>query len=318
MPRILIVDDSPFEANQMSVILEKMDFEVVWAENGIKGMSQARQMNPDLILLDLVLPDINGYEVCRWLRKQEETRCTPIIMVTAKERTEDKILGLGEGANDYITKPFEPQELKARVDAALRIKRLQDELVRKNEDYEILLQQVQKMAVTDSMTGLFNRRYFQEALEKEFLHAKRYGNPLSCLMMDVDYFKLINDTYGHDVGDKILKELGEMIKSQIREVDVLARFGGDELILLLPKSTCGEGLMVAQRIAEDVGNHVFPDLGKTHRVTISIGVAGLPDPGLHEAHQAILTSDFALYKAKRAGRNRVESGVSKDLDSSSR
>jgi two-component system cell cycle response regulator len=314
MDRILIVDDSRFEAEELKAILEKNGFEIVWADTGATGMKMARTVSPDLILLDLILPDISGHEICRWLRNHEETRGIPVIIVTARERTEEKVLGLEEGASDYITKPFEPTELRARVEASIRMKRLQDQLIRKNAEYEDLLKKVQQLAVTDPVTELFNRRYFQEALEQEFSRFQRYSTPFSCLMLDIDHFKQINDTFGHEAGDNVLKELARSIQPQLRQMDLLARYGGDELAVLLPESSREDGRKVAQRILDEMRRKTFTPIGDSHRVTLSIGVSGHPDPGLRDAQQAVLTADFALYRAKRDGRNRVEVATIKDTE----
>lgn len=313
--RILIVDDSPFEAKEIKSILEELGFEVLWANTGVQGMKQIRNHLPDLIILDLVLPDINGHEICKWLRKQEDTRNIPVIMVTAKEKMEDKILGLAEGANDYITKPFVPQELKARVEVSIRIKRLQDELLRKNEAYEGLLKQVQKMAETDPVTGLFNRRYFQEVLQQEFARSQRSLAPLCCMMIDVDGFKQINDSLGHEAGDQVLMGIGKIVQTQIRNVDLVARYGGDEMVVLLPGLPRDDGRSVAERILNQVRGYKFPALEEKQRLTVSIGLAALPDPGVLEPRQLVLAADYALYQSKHRGRNRVEAATFREMDS---
>ncbi|WDT77012.1 MAG: diguanylate cyclase [Candidatus Manganitrophus sp.] len=322
VPRVLVIEDSPFELDQIKAALEAVGYQVLFANTGIQGLKLAREVLPDLILLDMVLPDMNGRETCRHLRGQEELRGIPIIIVTVKGKTEDKVLGLGEGATDYVTKPFEPTELQARVAAALRMKRLQDELIEKNkelagknQEYQVLLKQVQTLAITDPVTGLFNRRYLQEVLNQEFSRAQRYCTPFSCLLIDVDEFKQVNDKFGHEAGDKVLEELGKIIQMEIRKVDLAARYGGDELAVLLPESLREDAAQVAQRILERVGGTTFPILGKKHRVTVSIGVAGFPDPELRDARQAILAADFALYRAKRAGGNRVETMTVAEMES---
>lgn len=313
VPRVLVIEDSPFEFDQIKAALEAVGHQVLFADTGIQGVKLAREALPDLILLDMVLPDMNGCETCRHLRGQEDLRGIPIIIVTVKGKTEDKVSGLGEGATDYVTKPFDPAELQARVAAALRMKRLQDELIEKNkelagknQEYQVLLKQFQTLAITDPVTGLFNRRYLQEVLNQEFSRAQRYCTPFSCLLIDVDEFKQVNDRFGHEAGDKVLEELGKIILMEIRKVDLAARYGGDEFAVLLPESLREDAAQVAQRILERVGGTTFPILAKKHRVTVSIGVAGFPDPELRDARQAILAADFALYRAKRSGGNRVE------------
>ncbi len=322
VPRVLVIEDSPFELDQIKAALEMAGHQVLIASTGIQGLKLAREVLPDLILLDMVLPDMNGRETCRHLRGQEDLRGIPIIIVTVKGKTEDKVLGLAEGATDYVTKPFDPMELQARVAAALRMKRLQDELIAKNkelagknQEYQVLLKQVQTLAITDPVTGLFNRRYVQEVLNQEFSRAQRYCTPFSCLLIDVDEFKQVNDKFGHEAGDKVLEELGKIIQMEIRKVDLAARYGGDELAVLLPESLREDAAQVAQRILQRVGCTAFPILGKKHRVSVSIGVAGFPDPELRDARQAILAADFALYRAKRAGGNRVETMTVAEMES---
>ncbi len=322
VPHVLVIEDSSFGTDQVKAVLEKTSYQFVIAKNGIQGLKQAREFLPDVILLDMVLPDMDGREVCRHLRSQEDLRGIPIIIVTVRGKTEDKVLGLGEGASDYVTKPFEPSELRARIDASLRMKRLQDELieknkelVRKNQEYEVLLKHVQTLAITDPVTGLFNRRYFEEVLGQEFSRSQRYCTPFSCLMIDIDQFKKINDTFGHEAGDKVLEEMGKIIQLQVRKVDLSARYGGDELAVLLPESLRDDAAQVAQRILEQVHSATFPILGEKHRVSVSIGVAGFPDPELRDARQAVLASDFALYRAKRAGGNRVEMMTVAEMES---
>lgn len=322
MPRILTVEDSALEADQIKAALKQDGYEMTFAQSGLQALKEARGNPPDLILLDMVLPDMGGQEVFRQLRGWEALRGTPVIIVTMRGKTEDKVLGLEEGASDYVAKPFEPMELRARVEAVLRMKRLQDELieknkelVRKNREYEVLLKQVQTMAITDSATGLFNRRYFQEVLNQEFSRAQRYCTPFSCLLIDVDRFKKINDTYGHEAGDKVLEELAKIVQEQIRKVDLAARYGGDEFVVLLPESLRDDAAQVAQRILERVSGAAFPILKKKHQVTVSIGVAGFPDPELRDARQAVLAADFALYRAKRSGGNRVEMMTVAEMES---
>ena len=313
MPSVLIADDSAFEVEQIKAIFAKMGFEISWAYTGAEAIKQARRKLPDLILLDVVLPDITGHDVCRLLRAHPETANIPLIMITVRDKTEDKVLGFEQGANDYITKPFDPRELKARVRACLRMKQLQDDLTQKNEEYKALLKHVQELAITDPVTGLFNRRYFKEVLQQEFSRAQRYGTLFACFMIDVDHFKRINDSYGHEAGDRVLSDLSRLLQSQIRDVDLIARYGGDEFAILLPESSREKACQIANRIREAVCNEAYPFLPKGQRVTLSIGISGLPDVGLQQASQIISTADFALYRAKRNGKNRVEAATFQEL-----
>ena len=174
------------------------------------------------MLLDVVMPDIDGFAVCRWLKMNAETRDIPIIMLTVRTALADRVEGLNIGADDYLAKPFDDQELEARIFAALRVKAAHAELRDRNQQLESMLHSVEALASTDALTGLFNRRRFADVLRREFAVTKRYKNTLSCLLLDLDHFKQINDRFGHDAGDQVLKEVARRITGSLREVD----FGG--------------------------------------------------------------------------------------------
>lgn len=313
MSKILVIDDSAFEAKQLQDLLGKSGHEVLWAETGAQGMKVIKTNPPDLILLDLVLPDISGTEICRWAKRNVGSQSIPIIMLTAKTDLKDRISGLEEGANDYITKPFNDLELKARISAALREKQLRDALQGKNEEYEDLLRKVERMAITDGVTGLFNRRHFEETLIKEFERYKRYNIPFACLMIDVDYFKAINDTYGHETGDVVLKKIAKTIQGQVRGVDTLARYGGDEFSVLLPQQDKPSAELIAGRILEDARNRTFEKLKNEEQITLSIGICCVPSLDLEEFDQIMQCADHALYKAKKKGRNCVEFATQREV-----
>ncbi|MCG3111869.1 MAG: diguanylate cyclase [Candidatus Manganitrophus sp. SB1] len=309
MAKILVVDDSPFEAKHSKVLLEREGHEVLVAENGMQGMKLIKLERPDLILLDLVLPDISGREVCRWAKLNAETQSIPIIILTARTDVKERVAGLEDGANDYVTKPCDDSELKARIDAVLREKTLRDQLEKKNTEYEELMRKFERMAITDPVTGLFNRRRFEEMLAQEFERYRRYGTPFTCLMIDVDHFKRINDTYGHDVGDLVLKETAQTIQAQIRGVDMVSRYGGDEFAVLLSQQKGEEAVKAAGRILRHVKQLRFKEMKKGEKITLSIGIAALPDPDLKEMDQMMQCADYALYKAKKNGRDCAESAT---------
>jgi len=309
MSKILVVDDSAFEAKHVKTLLEKGGHTVLLAENGMQGMKLIKLEQPDLILLDLVLPDLSGREVCRWVKLNAETQSIPIIILTARTDVKERVAGLEEGANDYVTKPCDDAELKARIDAVLREKTLRDQLKMKNQEYEELMRKFERMAVTDPVTGLFNRRRFEEMLAQEYERYRRYGTPFACLMIDVDHFKRINDTYGHDVGDLVLKETAKTIQGQIRGVDTVARYGGDEFAVLLSQQKGEEAVKAAGRILKHVRQLRLKEMKKGEKVTLSIGIAALPDPDLKEMDQIVQCADYALYKAKKRGRDCAESAT---------
>ena len=305
--KILLVEDSRGQAKTTKAFLEKNGFQVIWVEDGMAAFKIAKSSRIDVILLDRVLPDIDGNEVCRWLKLDQDTKGIPIIMLTVKNTTADKVTGLEAGADDYLPKPYDTGELNARIYACLRTKSLQDDLKQKNRQLEDMLTRVETLAVTDSLTGLFNRRRFETILSLEFKKASRYLAPLSCMMIDIDHFKTINDAYGHRIGDAILKETAQIILKSIREVDAAARWGGEEFIILIPNTSKENARTPAQRILNSVASNAFPELGN-QRITVSIGIADIMDPLIDTEDKLVNAADLAMYEAKRNGRNRIEIG----------
>ncbi len=305
--KILLVEDDRVQAQFVREFLERKGYEVVWVENGASAIKMAKTVPVDLILLDLILPDISGHEVCRWLRLNQDTKGIPIIMLTVKTNITDKIAGLEAGADDYLAKPFDEAELNARIYASLRTKALQDELKERNRQLEDLLHRLEIMAITDHLTEIYNRRHFEETLKREFARALRYNLNLSCLMCDIDHFKRINDTYGHAAGDSVLKEVARLIHSSLREIDMVGRWGGEEFIVLLTQAKKADAKKVAERILLSISAHKFQGLPENEKITVSIGVASaLEDADIDNWEKLIKAADEALYRAKRNGRNRVE------------
>lgn len=298
MPKILVIDDSKLIAHVAKNILTKQGHEVLLAQDGETGLDIARDKKPDLILLDLILPRINGYGVCERIKNDSTIKDIPVIMLTSKAEHADKVRGLELGASDYVTKPFDEGELIARVNTHLRIKQLHESLQEKNR-------QLLEMANRDGLTGLYNHRYFQETLFKDFQRAVRYKESLSCVMFDIDYFKKFNDTYGHQTGDVVLKTLGGLIKELMRDSDLAARYGGEEFTLILYHTTKNDAVMIAERLRKTVEQHKFKSEDLILNVTISIGVASYYHPDIHDAKSLIECADKALYKAKEEGRNKV-------------
>lgn len=308
--KILFVEDSKTQANAVKDFLEKSGYDVVLVDNGKSAIKVAKSQPLDIVLLDLVLPDITGYEVCRWLKLNPDTRGIPIIMLTVKGAVSDKVAGLEAGADDYLPKPFDEIELNARIYACLRTKALQDELKQKNLQLVELLEKVEILASTDPLTELFNRRRFEVVLENEFKRAARYNSPLACLMIDIDYFKKINDGYGHRTGDLVLHEIAQIIKNTIRTVDVTARWGGEEFVVLLPQTDKKAAFQSASRILKAIFACKFTGL-PDKKITVSIGIASLPNPSIDTGEKLVDFSDIAMYDAKSKGRNRIE--IAKDI-----
>lgn len=300
MAKILVVDDSRLVAHVAKNMLVKQGHEVAVAVNGEAGLEAVASTKPDLILLDLIMPGMDGYEVCKKIKSATATADIPIIMLTSKAETADKVQGLEAGASDYVTKPFEEGELAARVNTHLRLKELYESLQEKNR-------MLQELANRDGLTGLYNHRYFQEAMTKDFHRALRYHESLSCVMCDIDYFKKFNDTYGHQTGDIVLETLARIIEDSLRETDLAARYGGEEFALVLYHTPAPAAFMVAERLRESVEKHQFIAKDLTLSVTISVGVATFPNEAIPDHKTLIECADKALYKAKEGGRNQVVS-----------
>lgn len=319
-PTVLVVDDSMIVLTMVTDILEEEGYRVTQAENGRIALDLVKEVRPDLMVLDVMMPEMDGYEVCRHIRAGSD-EYIPILMITAKGELEDLVRGLEVGADDYISKPFQPLELAARVKSLLRIGTLQRrlylqnlELEAKNQQLEALAQQLDilnqdlmLLSVTDGLTRAYNHRHFQERLKSEFSRAKRHGDPLACIMIDIDHFKRVNDSFGHPVGDLVLVRLVEVLKEGIRKGDVLARYGGEEFAVLLPKTDASHAVTLAERLRETVAADgvALPNGGRI-AFTVSLGVAGYtPDGAIQTGDELLQAADAALYRAKNDGRNRV-------------
>lgn len=305
--RVLIVDDSPSQRSVLEEGLRRMGFAVQAVGSGLEALKAVKDDPPDAVILDVVLGgDMDGYAVCRWLRLTETTKDIAVIMLTVRGEVASKVEGLHVGADDYVPKPFDEGELEARIYAALRTKTSQKELRKRNQELEGLLHRVEMMAMTDELTGLFNRRRFVDVLKREWATAHRYKNPLTCLMVDVDHFKRVNDTHGHAFGDVVLRDLARSLSGNLREVDVPARYGGEEFSILLPHTPLSNARLVATRIIERVRQLRLdaPD-GAVVPVTVSIGAASNEDGSITTAEALVDRADQALYRAKIQGRNRL-------------
>lgn len=297
--RILVVDDNPDNVEIITTRLSFLDYEVVSATRGEEALEKVSHDPPDLILLDVMLPGLDGYEVARRIKSDDSLPFIPIILVTARDSTQDKVTGLDAGAEDYLTKPINFPELEARVRSMLRIKRLQDQL-------ESYTQELERLSISDGLTGLFNHRHIHEMLQVEFERSRRSHDPVAVAMFDLDHFKQLNDTHGHQAGDRVLKDMADILRDTAREVDMLGRYGGEEFIALLPETELHDAVVFAERVRKRVAERDFRiGEGRTVRMTLSAGVATYPSPGIGDPHQLVDWADRALYAAKRGGRNRV-------------
>lgn len=291
--KVLVIDDSADALALAKARLVKEPVEVVCATGGRAGLERARIEKPDLVLLDLDMPDMSGFDVCRALKADPDLFTIPVVFLSGSSTAEDKIKGLDLGAVDYVTKPFDAFELRARVRAALRTKRIQDLLI--------------KHAHIDPLTGLPNRRALMERLHQEWARMTRADGRLSFIMADVDHFKKVNDAYGHNVGDRLLQEVARAIASQCRAADFPGRYGGEEFAIIVPDEAASETAHLAERCRRAVQSARLPAAPESAVATASFGVAdatGLPSP-----EALVQSADEALYEAKSAGRNTVRARV---------
>ncbi len=290
--RVLVIDDNESIHKLVVARLRPEGLEVIGEDDGERGIERAVSSQPDVILLDIGLPNVDGFEVCRRLKEHPSTRNIPIIFLTGTTDTESKVRGLDLGAVDYVTKPFDQVELRARVRAALRTKRLQD----------ILEQQ----SFLDGLTGLWNRSYLDRRLESELNVARRYGRPLTLVLADVDHFKRVNDSLGHLFGDIVLQGIAEGLRAYARRSDIVARYGGEEFAILLTDTTLRATLHVSERLRMSAENRHFEARSEVVSVTASFGVACSEDiGGVLTPEELIRAADLALYASKDAGRNCV-------------
>jgi diguanylate cyclase (GGDEF)-like protein len=303
--RILIVDDHEDNVELLRARLESWGYTTESAMDGSQALEKVEAAPPDLILLDVMMPHIDGMEVARRVKSNTNLPFIPIIMQTALDTTEDKVEGLEAGADDYITKPIEFPELKARVRSMLRIKRLQEELEERERQLLEANERLRYMSQTDGLTGLDNRRHLEQQLDTMFAHAKRLNEPLSCVMCDLDRFKTVNDTYGHQAGDAVLKQFARILRNEVREIDRVGRYGGEEFMLLLPGTVLDAAVTFAERVRKEVESRTFTFDGGTIKRTASFGVAGWPHPRVVSCDALVRAADDALYVAKETGRNRA-------------
>ena len=291
---VLIVDDEPTNVEFLHEILGN-SLEILVARNGRDALKIAAEKRPDLILLDIVLPDLDGYEVCTCLKTDSKTQDIPVIFVTALDQEENETKGLGTGAIDYITKPFSPPIVLARVRNHLTLKRYQDLL--------------QDLSETDGLTGIPNSRRFDKFLDLEWKRAARNQVSVSLVLMDIDFFKAFNDHYGHLAGDDCLRQVASALRDCARRPgDLIARFGGEEFACLMPETDINGALVAAERIRESIRglhiSHAFSAAGD--HVTLSFGVAATV-PTIELSSDLIKSADECLYRAKQNGRNQIAS-----------
>uniref|UniRef100_A0A831UDS4 diguanylate cyclase n=1 Tax=Geobacter metallireducens TaxID=28232 RepID=A0A831UDS4_GEOME len=298
---VLVIDDSDTLREEILRTLREASLFDVYLEaaDGLDGFKVLLNNRVDLVLCDLEMPRMDGFRFLSMMRAREEFQDLPVIILTGREDRDTKIRGLEQGASDFVTKPFDAGELVARARVQLKMKSLQDELKRSNE-------MLRTLSITDPLTHLHNRRHLMEMVDREFQRSCRKGAPLSLVILDIDYFKKINDTYGHQEGDRVLTILADIVRRRLRSYDLAARYGGEEFVLLLPETPVNEALSIAERLRVEVQEHVFDGSLQGLVITISLGVATYPSSRVESIDSLFRQADEALYRAKQGGRNRVE------------
>jgi len=299
---VLVVEDHPALRKQVEFILARAGFSVAAAENGRRALEMMREQFFPIVITDWMMPEMDGIQLCRAIRENAAAGYVYIVLLTAKSSTEDTVAGLAAGADDFLSKPFHPPELVARLNTAKRIIGLERCLKRANEETKAL-------SITDSLTGAYNRSYLNDRFPQEVKRAQKYGRSLSLIIGDIDQFKKVNDTYGHLAGDEALRTFVRCIAGCIRaECDWIARFGGDEFCIVLPETDTTGGELAARRFARMIAEKDI-DLGeRTIRVTASFGVTGIAadSPGEPATPEALIAlADRCLYRTKQENRGSV-------------
>jgi two-component system cell cycle response regulator len=293
---VLVADDSAVVRAVVRSQLADQGFDVIEAGDGQQALDAVRECRPHVVLLDVEMPVMDGLQVLQEIKGDPDVADIPVVFLTARDGTSDLVGALEMGAQDYLRKPFDPSELLARVRAAHRVKSLQDELRQRNADLDLVSR-------TDALTGLWNRRHLADQLPGAGSLAQRHGVPLSAVMVDIDHFKRINDADGHSAGDRVLQEVAARLRTSVRAEDLLARWGGEEFLVVLPLAGAKGAASLAERIRETIAGQPIADGHRTVEITVSVGFATLLEGEGMEA--MVARADAALYEAKRAGRNRV-------------
>lgn len=300
--RILIAEDDPVSRRVLQATLIKWGHEVTSCNDGPEAWRELQKDDPpSLLILDWMMPGMDGIEICRKVRQLGREPYSFILLLTAKSQKEDIIIGMEAGADDYITKPFDKKELKVRLHAGERILKLQEELISARED-------LREQATHDPLTGLWNHGSIRDILEQELARSKRQDQSLSTVMIDLDYFKKINDTYGHLAGDKVLRETAQRIETAMRPYDQVGRYGGEEFLVVLPGCDEANALHLAERLCTCINEKGVQIGGEQVTITISLGAVACSSTANIKMDSMIQTADNALYEAKNSGRNRAVLG----------
>lgn len=297
--RILIAEDDPISRRLLETILGKWGYEVVMAHDGEQAWRILQSSEaPRLAILDWMMPGQDGIEVCRRIRERPDSPYVYILLLTARSQREDLLQGMDAGADDYITKPFDANELKVRLRAGRRILDLQTQLMAAQD-------QLRDQASRDPLTGVWNRTAIFDVLRRDLARGERERSDTAVVMADLDYFKKLNDTYGHLAGDSVLRESVRRMAANIRSYDALGRYGGEEFLIVLPGCDSNSGCGRAERLRQALAAEAFDTSEGRITVTCSLGVASTAEIGRVDSDALIRAADAALYRAKNAGRNRI-------------
>jgi len=303
---VLIADDSPSIRQFVSAVVHGCGLTPTLVCDGVEACDILLDASPPQIaIIDWFMPGMDGVDICRKVRERADSAYIYIIMLTSRTTKEDMIDGLTAGADDYLTKPFDPAELRSRLRSGRRIVELNRVMLEKQEELIRLNEHLEALATRDGLTNLWNHRSFQEQFANEFSRAKRHMRELSLILLDVDFFKQFNDTFGHQAGDEVLRRVARVLQSTARQIDIVARYGGEEFAIILPDEDIRTSTLAAERFRKAIESEEWP----ARAVTASFGVATLKRT-CDDPSAMIAEADRALYQSKRTGRNRVTHDVS--------
>jgi len=292
---VLVIEDHPDQRDLLAIVLQREGYRVVTAGNGLDAIDKLKKEPVQIALSDIMMPKMDGFELIKTIRSDTVLKGIYLILITARIQEGDRVRGLDLGADDYITKPFSFSELLARVRVGSRVVNYQQNL-----EYQTQI---------DPLTGLFNRRAFEKKIEEEFERAKRYDHPLSVLILDIDNFKTINDTYGHHGGDTALIKISDTLREKTRRSDFAARYGGEEFVLILPETDQDSAVQVAGKVHEEIRSRTFGTSISPFSLTVSVGLCSTSTRPYSDWRQILGAADQALYVAKNRGKNRIEVSV---------